>query len=99
MSRWKGKIQLPVHKKLNKHGWGVVGGYWGRGEAPECEKTRDHQVKIHKCEWQAGGPYDSVTDQSENVLKISVESYSTVTFETCKVVLSAQFRHILCLNQ
>ena len=32
------------------------------------KKTRDHQVKIHKCEWQAGGPYDSVTDQSENVV-------------------------------
>ena len=46
-----------------------------------------------------GVPYDSVTDQSKDVLKISVESCSTVTFETCKVVLSAQFRHILCLNQ
>ena len=45
-----------------------------------------------------GVPYDSVTDQSENVF-LSVESCSTVTFETCKVVLSAQFRHILCLNQ
>ena len=40
-------------------------------DADVGEKTqkKDHQLKIRKCEWQAGGLYGSVMDSSDEYIQ------------------------------